>query len=64
MNFSNDLFRLVIVYDFACNFREYTLNREPSLFQTMQVFIDRFHEKNHCCGVLYSLNSNQYLKNL
>ena len=34
------LSKLIVIYDFGCNFREYTLNREPLLFRTTQVFID------------------------
>lgn len=51
---------LIIVYDFGCNFREYTLNREPMLFQNTQVFIDRFHYFNHKCSKLYSLDHHLY----
>ena len=38
-----------IFYDFACQFNEYCLNREPAFFKWMRVWHDLFHGCNHIC---------------
>ena len=57
---TNIVFSQIIVYDFGCNLREYMLNREPILFRDTQIFIDRFHYKNHKCSTLFSLDFHLY----
>jgi hypothetical protein len=36
-----------VIYDFACNFHEYCMNREPVMFQRVKCFVDRFHKRGH-----------------
>ena len=38
-----------LFYDFACQFQEYALNREPDFFKWMRVWHDLFHGCNHTC---------------
>ena len=40
-----------IVYDNACKFKEYGLNRETQRFMELQITVDKFHQCNHTsCG--------------
>ena len=40
-----------IIYDNACKFKEFGLNREKRRFMQIQITCDRFHESNHTsCG--------------
>lgn len=39
-----------IYYDFACQFNEYCLNREPGYFGSARFWHDLFHALNHICG--------------
>ncbi len=38
-----------VFYDFACQFNEYCLNREPAFFKWVRVWHDLFHGCNHKC---------------
>jgi len=38
-----------LFYDFACQFNEYCLNREPAFFKWVRVWHDLFHGCNHKC---------------
>ena len=38
-----------VFYDFACQFQEYSLNREPDFFKWVRVWHDLFHGCNHTC---------------
>ena len=40
-----------IFYDFACQLREYCLNREPELFKNTRFWHDLFHSIGHVCGI-------------
>ena len=47
-----------IVYDNACNFHRYCMNRRPRFFKNTVFWIDRFHGKNHVgCSSAYDLNN-------
>ena len=39
-----------VFYDFACQFNEYCLNREPLFFKNTRFFHDIFHSFPHVCG--------------
>ena len=39
-----------IFYDFACQYREYCLNRAPQFFMTTRFWHDLFHGITHKCG--------------
>ena len=40
-----------VYYDFACQLKEYTMNREPALFKDTRFWSDVFHTVNHtACG--------------
>ena len=48
-----------IVYDNACKFKEYGLNRETQRFMELQITVDKFHQCNHTsCGE--SFKSSEY----
>ena len=38
-----------LFYDFACQFNEYSLNREPDYFKWVRAWHDLFHGCNHTC---------------
>jgi hypothetical protein len=42
-----------VFYDFACQFSEYSLNREPDFFKWVRFWHDLFHAVNHVCQPLY-----------
>ena len=47
----------VVVYDFACAFHEYCLNRLPDWFKDTLCFVDKFHWNNHeACSVGYNVS--------
>ena len=49
-----------IIYDNACKFKEFGLNRETRRFMQIQISCDRFHESNHTsCGKLFK--SSEYI---
>ena len=37
----------IVIYDNACNLRQYVLNREPEFFKHTKFLVDRFHWGNH-----------------
>ncbi len=43
----------VIFYDFACNFNEYSLNRESGYYQYVLFFHDIFHGFTHKCSAVF-----------
>ena len=43
-----------LFYDFACQFNEYCLNREPAFFKFMRVWHDLFHGFNHTCMPVFN----------
>ena len=46
-----------IIYDNACKFKEFGLNRETRRFMQIQITCDRFHESNHTsCGKLFKFS--------
>lgn len=47
----------IIFYDFACQFSEYCLNREPGYFSKTEFFHDIFHSVNHTCPYAYTCES-------
>ena len=48
-----------IVYDNACKFKEYGLNRETQRFMELQITVDKFYQCNHTsCGE--SFKSSEY----
>ena len=50
-----------IIYDNACKFKEFGLNRETRRFMQIQITCDRFHESNHTsCGK--SFKSSEYIQ--
>ena len=50
-----------IIYDNACNSKEFGLNREKRRFMQIQIKCDKFHETNHTsCG--RSFKSSEYIK--
>lgn len=45
----------VVVYDFACAFQDYCMNREPAFFRNMRFLVDKFHWHNHqACARSYN----------
>lgn len=52
---------LRVVYDNACNFLNYALNRDPAWAKSVRVFIDALHFKGHtCCAT--SLDGGVFLE--
>jgi hypothetical protein len=52
---------LRVIYDNACNFLNYALNRDPAWAQSVRVFIDALHFKGHtCCAT--SLDGGVFLE--
>ena len=50
-----------IIYNNACKFKEFGLNRETRRFMQIQITCDRFHESNHTsCG--RSFKSSEYIQ--
>lgn len=47
----------IIFYDFACQFSEYCLNREPGYFGRTEFFHDIFHGVNHKCPYAFTCES-------
>eukprot|EP00736_Rhodelphis_marinus_P013988 Rmarinus@m.18561 len=49
----------VIIYDAACRFESYCLNREPERFKHTRFFIDDFHIRNHKrCSPAYEVKQH------
>ena len=49
---------LLIIYDNACHFHVYCLNREPHFFENTQFAVDHFHWCSHIgCSKGYSLDA-------
>lgn len=42
-----------IFYDNACQFSQYSLNREPDFWKMVRIFHDIFHSFNHICGDVF-----------
>lgn len=53
-----------VFYDFACQFNEYCLNREPAFFKFMRVWHDLFHGFNHTCAPVFKSTRVQGLDGL
>lgn len=55
----------IVVYDFACAFQEYCLNRLPGWFKNTEFFIDRTHWPGHkTCTLAYCLSLIKKLNHL
>ena len=43
----------ILFYDFACQLKEYSLNREPEFFKNTDMYHDVFHGVNHKCAFAF-----------
>jgi len=55
----------IVIYDNACSYHAYCLNRDPLYFKETMFMVDRFHWKNHTgCSYGYDIKKYRHLDHI